>query len=170
MQLKAAAFAIIAASISASYATDGHASTWYRIHGSECFAPWISTYCPGGVCPTQPIWGDYNYSPSTANTSKQELMCPVPDSSTISKYSYVTVDAEIYLTTGPVDSMLCYDVWNGSGGGCSNTVSSTTGGHDTLALGGQVSSTWTSSNETNFGYVYLSLNYEDGLRGLYFSN
>ncbi len=162
----------IAVSAVIAVAGDANAS-FQRVHASGC----VPITQHGQTATPQVQDNDFSIGNTTNNS--WELMCPAPDSDTINKFQWTTVNVELFdYTFATTDAAICQDFWNGNGGGCSPTRRAGSGGHQTLALGPDVPSIWTSASESNFGYVYVLLNTnlppngpggDADLRGIFFA-
>jgi hypothetical protein len=160
----------IAVSAAVSYASDAGAS-WTRVHGSGCF--WPKPF--GG---DSSYWMDYNNDVANISSNSQELMCPAPDNSSVQRNTYTSVNIELTVYGNATSAQLCEAFWNGWGGACTNSLSTTGTGHQTLNMGGLVGTNgvWTSGSEPNFGYVDIwvggatnNLEDWDTVRGVYYS-
>jgi hypothetical protein len=151
----------LAVSSALMYVGNAKAST-VRIHSSACFE-----YYNGD-------WTDSHYSPTQSGSSSgMEMMCPAPDSDVVPKADWYTVNVEMYLAgTNNSAGAVCRDYWDGSGGNCTSTRTATGSGHQTLSFGAtgynDVATEWTSSDASDFGYLYLDIGYNNDARGIYY--
>ncbi len=157
--------------VAASFVGNANA-TWYRTHGSACFAVAPNAF------DTYADFTDNGYSIGSGENYAVELMCSVPDSSALPRNQFKTVNVETWVGPGgfPNSAALCEDQWNGDGGSCTQLVSSSGTGHQELPLGGLVGTngTWTLGGASNFGYIGMSVGADNGgpnnVRGIYYSN
>ena len=172
MKLTVAAMGGIGALVVASYVTDARAA-WFRFHGAECMAVDINV-SPGFL---DFLVVDSDHGVASAANKDQEFMCAPHDSSVVQRNQYKIVNVEVDSETGnAIQASLCEDNWNGWGGACGTSMSTSGVGHQTIALGSEigVAGLWTPTSETNFGYVWVDLpaattwsyNY---LRGIWYS-
>lgn len=146
-------------------------ASWLRQHSSACFGTLPSS---NGLA-----WRDNGYAVANTGNSNngEELMCAAPDSDTIQRNTWTTVNVEVYVNGGTTTAALCEDQWNGYGGGCSGTSTTSGVGHQTIALGADVDTFWGGSNtpiwtpgsESNFGYIYIDVGNNDDVRGIFYS-
>jgi hypothetical protein len=166
---RAAAVGTVATLLAITYCQGADAS-FVRRHAAACFSIpspfWINTQSDG-----REYWRyTDNTIYNTGNTG--EFMCPAPDTNVINRSQWSFLDVETYIPAfsqaTPATAMLCEAYWNGWGGGCSTQRSTAGSGHQTIALGGDVSSLWTPNDRTQLGYVFVNLGQFQELRGIYY--
>jgi hypothetical protein len=140
-------------------------ASWVRQHTSACFSNFETDRA-------LPVWKDVDYTlknEAVVPTVFQELMCAVPDSDAVEKGQWTTVNLETWVGSVGIVALLCEEDWSDAEGNCSSGGAAEGAGHQTIALGSQVSSVWNSGTGANFGYIYVDVGEGSELRGIFYN-